>query len=99
MNITQAKELVKAHPKRLGEFTRQRVKPGFLKRVVKVNHFLYDYNSSLGATWRNAFSVGDGKLYGVKLVSTDGRKVATPNLDLIVYESPLKADGIFELKM
>jgi hypothetical protein len=95
MNITQAKELVKKNPKRISDFTRQKVEPGFLKRAVKVNYFLYNYNSCLRNNWRKAFSVGDGKLYGVKLVSTDGGKVAIPNPDLIIYQTPFRKDGSF----
>jgi hypothetical protein len=97
ITITQAKELVRKHPKRIADFTRQRVEPGFLKRTVVVNYVLYNYNSFLGNNWRKALSIGDGNLYGIRFVSTDRGKVGVPNLDLLVYENPFKEEGFFTM--
>jgi hypothetical protein len=90
VNIQQAKELVKANPKHVGGFIRAKIN-GKIANIKTVNWMLYSFNSSTGQTFPAA-SIGDGKLYGVRVKNG----VLVPNLDIVVYENPLQND-VFEM--
>ena len=62
MKISEAKAIVVAHPKQIGEFRRNRFTG--LKRTIKVNAILYT-----GPNGQPGFSLGDGCIYGVRIES------------------------------
>lgn len=78
--MIDARELVRKHPKRIGRFVRERF-TSKLKNLVSVNWVGYRSGNRMGA------SIGDGKIYALRLESCDPHgKVLVPNLDIVLAE-------------
>jgi hypothetical protein len=81
MNFAEAREVVKAHPKRIGGFVRAKMPSGAIRRATKINFVKYEFDSCTGATWRYGYSIGDGTVYGHKIVQ---HGVDQPNLEVVL---------------
>lgn len=87
MTLTEAKQLVRRFPKRVGPYRRNRLTN--LNAITTVNWMLYQ---GLGNC--NAASIGDGNIYGLKLQSSDGGKVFTPDLGKVLLDASWYASNV-----
>lgn len=84
MNHTEARNFVKKNPKRIEGFVRAKLGIGVIARTVKINFIRYDFESFTGQNWRYGYSIGDGKVYGHKVVkSEEGIWIDSPNLETV----------------
>ena len=87
MNFTQAREFVKANPKRIGSFVRVKLPAGAIKRSTVINFIRYDFDSFTGQSWRYGYSTGDGKVYGHKAIKSEhGLIIDQPDKTIICDE-------------
>jgi hypothetical protein len=79
MNSLEIRQYIQRNPKHMGDFTRDRQHN--LERVITINFTLYTHKRGyLGA------SIGDGRIYGIRLQPTESRKIIVPDLEKIHWD-------------